>query len=526
MPDLEPISGDPFAPQLTPVSGDPFAGSQGIQNETGWMTNPTFQERWEGLPRETQQSIDELSTKEGLENFLHPKNQEMAIQYLLRNNKTPRGWVANQLPQFSPTMDRRTVAEREWETTHQNTDPRYPSLQWQQPSPYPNVSGNRPMPTPFDPDRPEFYNYRVSDESDMTHRQTQPAQPYMHPNVPAAASAVAGFASGGLQGAGVPLPDWAASNPVQRALQNPDIEAAMGMAAPFRGKPITAYHGSPHDFEKFDTSKIGTGEGAQAYGHGLYFAENEGVAKDYQRRLAPGTPDRVRPDEKAIADYKPQWDAIVANRRQAAGHDFRGDTSEYDKQLDALTDQMTKDTLARNPDLLKGKMYQVHIDAEPEHFLDWDKPLNEQSEHVQKALKGIPNIANSRTPDPTGEEIHSLADLSSRDKNGSDVLRQAGIPGIRYLDQGSRFQPQQVEHLKNQISQLEDMLAKHPGKPDVEKALAGRREELAQMQPTHNYVVFNDKIIDILKKYGMAGLVTGGAYHLKTQPVGHDPFAE
>src|SRR5258706_8248564 len=34
--------------------------------------------------------------------------------------------------------------------------------------------------------------------------------------------------------------------------------------------PITAYHGSPHDFDRFDLSRIGTGEGAQAYGHGLY----------------------------------------------------------------------------------------------------------------------------------------------------------------------------------------------------------------------------------------------------------------
>jgi hypothetical protein len=43
---------------------------------------------------------------------------------------------------------------------------------------------------------------------------------------------------------------------------------------------ITTYHGSPHDFDEFDMSKIGTGEGAQAYGHGLYFAENENVAKE------------------------------------------------------------------------------------------------------------------------------------------------------------------------------------------------------------------------------------------------------
>ena len=48
---------------------------------------------------------------------------------------------------------------------------------------------------------------------------------------------------------------------------------------------ITAYHGSPHDFEQFDMSKIGTGEGAQAYGHGLYFAEAEPVAMEYRDKL-------------------------------------------------------------------------------------------------------------------------------------------------------------------------------------------------------------------------------------------------
>src|SRR5580765_7610443 len=50
---------------------------------------------------------------------------------------------------------------------------------------------------------------------------------------------------------------------------------------------IRAFHGSPHSFDRFDLSKIGTGEGAQAYGHGLYFAENEGVAKGYRDALTP-----------------------------------------------------------------------------------------------------------------------------------------------------------------------------------------------------------------------------------------------
>jgi hypothetical protein len=60
----------------------------------------------------------------------------------------------------------------------------------------------------------------------------------------------------------------------------------------------------------------------------------------------------------------------------------------------------------------------------------------------------------------------------------SQMLRDRGIPGIRYFDQGSR---------------------------------AGGG------QGTRNYVVFDDKLIDILKKYGLAGLVASGAYHYRDQ---------
>ena len=81
-----------------------------------------------------------------------------------------------------------------------------------------------------------------------------------------------------------------------QAAQNPDTwrEAAqnygdamlMGSVGP-EGKGFTAYHGSPHAFDQFDLSKIGTGEGAQAYGHGMYLADSEGVARSYRDQLAP-----------------------------------------------------------------------------------------------------------------------------------------------------------------------------------------------------------------------------------------------
>src|SRR5690606_14870554 len=95
------------------------------------------------------------------------------------------------------------------------------------------------------------------------------------------------------------------------ALEPADILAPLGLSAagaPFavRGavgsaggrlsaaQPgIRAYHGSPHDFDRFDMSKIGTGEGAQAYGHGLYFAEAEDVARSYRDALQHKAPAKV-----------------------------------------------------------------------------------------------------------------------------------------------------------------------------------------------------------------------------------------
>jgi hypothetical protein len=45
-----------------------------------------------------------------------------------------------------------------------------------------------------------------------------------------------------------------------------------------------AYHGSPHIFDRFSLDHIGSGEGAQAYGWGLYFAGSKAVAKSWPSR--------------------------------------------------------------------------------------------------------------------------------------------------------------------------------------------------------------------------------------------------
>ena len=52
------------------------------------------------------------------------------------------------------------------------------------------------------------------------------------------------------------------------------------------GYAQAAWHGSPHDFDEFDLGAIGTGEGNQAHGWGLYFAKDKKVSKLYKDVLS------------------------------------------------------------------------------------------------------------------------------------------------------------------------------------------------------------------------------------------------
>lgn len=167
----------------------------------------------------------------------------------------------------------------------------------------------------------------------------------------------------------------------------------------------------------------------------------------------------------------------------------RGDFTLYQTLQDQKTAlaRMTEAGLELKP---KGAMYQVNIAADPEHFLDWDKPLSEQSPKVQEQLEPIIRRLEQEDQSagidrqPRTWNFQQLYNTMGSRPESTGQLRQAGIPGIKYLDQGSR----------------------------------------SSGEGTSNYVVFDDKLIDIIKKYGMAGLIAGGGAHFSTQPVDHDPF--
>lgn len=283
----------------------------------------------------------------------------------------------------------------------------------------------------------------------------------------------------------------------------PGAALGAGLSGASERQGIRAYHGSPHDFDRFDMSKIGTGEGAQAYGHGLYFAESEGVARSYRDRLSAPiarTVDDTINAQRAADRFltKADGNAQTAQRMLAEEIESVKRMPSYTSPSAPEIGQYARSKVAGLEEAAQiisgggakvpGRMYEVNIKANPDDFLDWDKPLSQQSEKVRGALNSIPEAqALQRQPiypdlgpwrgsDLPVEILTSRSGtwprngMSQYDPEISAVFRDAGIPGIKYLDQGSRS--------------------------------AG--------EGSRNYVVFDANVIEILRKYGLMGMLGAG----------------
>jgi hypothetical protein len=274
------------------------------------------------------------------------------------------------------------------------------------------------------------------------------------------------------------------------AITDKDINRGIDIGLGFSGGGlgIKAYHGSPHSFERFDASKIGTGEGAQSYGHGLYFAEHEPTAKYYREALTRAVP-------------------TVNGRVQAAGPGKFNVVDDFGIQAGPFpTLEEARASMTRQP----GHMYEVDINADPSHLLDWDATLGSQPKAVQKAF--------AKQLEQFGPEARMAAQMKiagSRHPQGlrgvtQDLVAQ-GVPGIKYLDQGSRGLSN-VDELRQSIANVQATLAKNPENKNAADLLQTYQAQLADAQKaTSNYVVFDPDLINITRKYGLLGAPAMGA---------------
>tara|TARA_R110000765_G_scaffold112508_1_gene204724 strand:- start:2028 stop:3146 length:1119 start_codon:yes stop_codon:yes gene_type:complete len=245
---------------------------------------------------------------------------------------------------------------------------------------------------------------------------------------------------------------------------------------------IKAYHGSPYDFDRFSTEQIGTGEGAQAYGQGLYFAESENVAKQYR--------DQLTPNDLVVTDSAGRTISIPFAAQNEATEVFKNNPINEAKKivkseewLSSLPEGASRNDAIFWSDILaeaqevktaKGSMYEVNIDVEPDELLDWDTPLSEQKALLQKIddLYGDHDIVLQQLGvdlrnAPTGMDLADALHMRRGSPSGPPkLLEDAGIKGVKYADAFTRH--------------------KTPDKRSM------------------NYVIFDDRLITIAKKYGIA----------------------
>lgn len=286
----------------------------------------------------------------------------------------------------------------------------------------------------------------------------------------------------------------------------------------------SAYHGSPHIFDRFSLDKIGTGEGAQAYGWGLYFASQKEVADSYRRQLSAPWAAKLRIDgqtditEKA-QDWKqageiarqisdnPMVDGMMvkgllseAKRRGQDGFErfLRGVVDYQTREAERLGDKYDGKLAAAKAEAAlaladrvemydDGRLYQVEIPNDDEYLL-WDKPLSEQPEKVKAAI----DTALARINTSTQELAEIIFDDGDVGKLTGERIYQKMIELIPY--ERSKLEADLGGDAWGRTDAIASRLLHDANVAGIKYLDGGSR---SAGDGSYNYVVFDDSRVSI-----------------------------
>jgi len=382
-----------------------------------------------------------------------------------------------------------------------------------------------------------------------------------------------------------------------------DVGSIAKVEPPTETKPgIIAFHGSGADFDEFKLDKIGTGEGNQAFGYGLYFADSEDIADFYKKSLSPNSltvkgkeiligarfgdlrteiskaldkkiyeiPNKIfRTVDKSIETNKSPLQVLNENHKEnlkTIEQNLKTLTNDDALKAERLAKQNAINEFENNKKLLQefdiklnqqqGKTFKVGIEAKPENLLDYDKPIGQQNEFVTERLKKVVEEINADDAINLGFDPFELGEKQAIEKakqnmldpdrtvvsflndwavfrgeqaTGEKLLDKNGIKGIKFLDNSARntFGGELLSVDKTADGQFRAKVVLDD--PNRQTGLGGSGRTITTSKPyktekeardwadksigkeSNNYVIFDDKLINILEKYGIVGPVAVSA---------------
>lgn len=306
---------------------------------------------------------------------------------------------------------------------------------------------------------------------------------------------------------------------------------------------IIVFHGSGSDFDKFQLSKIGTGEGAQAFGRGLYFTDLEDIARFYRdavgmgkevsykgRKLKDVDSDAVsREDQIAVMvgqqDTKEAMQILASKEVQRARDNLAGinqtiedhaknpdayplrfwgmDIDEakslevkkfWEDELEAALEvEKNIDGISAKP---AGKMYQAKLKVDPKKLLDYDKPISAQNRFVRSKIEELVQEVNLDDAVNLGFDPFEL---------GEEAALQAARESL--MDSEVVTFLNTWRDIRGVEGAAEELLDKYGIKGIKYKAMQGAGARNVPETGAQNYVIFDENLIEIMKKYGIVGSV-------------------
>lgn len=295
----------------------------------------------------------------------------------------------------------------------------------------------------------------------------------------------------------------------------------------------SAWHGSPHDFDEFDLGAIGTGEGNQVHGWGLYFAKDKKVSDLYRRELSlihdvdKGTLFKVDvPDTKTMIDEQQSLNVLSKETKQNLNAAINA-LPEQEKEV--FINEYTNSPLFNH--YAKKEIDELQSDfdrLDTEYNLLKDKYLDEYIEGKLNTIaqRNINRLAEKYNIDLKAlkENPNSIKDIKNQlDTMWFNAFKESGMAGKKYREvYWGKY--------KNDFSTLlnDGGINGRDFYTALSKALGGAKQASEHLnkygvkgityigeQDGRCYVVFDDKAIKVIEKYnqsinGMTEIMSDG----------------